>query len=210
MNHFAALKTAALPLAMVFAGCVPAALSVHDHPFQAASAASASVDSVTENPPEVLAKPTFIPQVPGVRNRVEAIPAAAKQDSRVLKGEPSSSAKGDPKVTTAQKTRSTGKVEYTNTSRFQKDVLDADLPVLVDFYADWCGPCRMLAPALDELARNARHAKVVKVDIDKNPQLAAKYRVRSIPTLMVFKGGSVVAQHTGPADQKTMEQLLDK
>jgi thioredoxin 1 len=209
VNKIAALKAAALPFVMVFAGCVPAALSVNDHAFQTASGAPASVDSLADRP-EARAKPVTNLQVPAPRNRVEATPAAAKETSRVFKTQSPSLVKGESNVTTARKTRSTGKVEHTNTGRFQQDVLEADLPVLVDFYADWCGPCRALAPALDELARNTPHAKVVKVDIDKNPQLAAKYRVNSIPTVMVFKDGSIVAQHTGLANQKTLEQLLDK
>ena len=101
-----------------------------------------------------------------------------------------------------------GKVEHVDSGSFQGNVLEADVPVLVDFYADWCGPCRMLAPALDKLARETPDARVVKVNIDKSPQLAAEYRVSSIPTVMVFKDGSVVARHTGMADRKTLQRLL--
>jgi thioredoxin 1 len=206
----AALKTAALPLVVVFAGCVPAALSVNDPVFRTGASPSASVDSLADKQVEVRAQPETNRQVPVTVNRVAATAASMKQAPPDTQKTSPSIAKGHPIVTVQPKTRSTGKVEYTSTSRFQEDVLESDLPVLVDFYADWCGPCRMLAPALDELARSRPEAKVVKVDIDKNPDLAAKYRVSSIPALMVFKDGSIVAQHTGLANQKTLEQMLDK
>jgi thioredoxin 1 len=101
-----------------------------------------------------------------------------------------------------------GKVEHIGTDTFQQHVLDADVPVLVDFYADWCGPCRTLSPVLDQVARETPTAKVVKVNIDHSPQLAAQYGVSSIPTLLVFKNGSAVAQHTGLADRRTVQRLL--
>ena len=112
-------------------------------------------------------------------------------------------------MTTTQKTAPVhGKVEHVGSDSFHQDVLNANVPVLVDFYADWCGPCRMLAPVLDQVARNTPNTKVVKVNIDKSPQLAQAYGVSSIPTVMVFKEGSVVAQHTGLADRGTLERLL--
>ena len=81
-------------------------------------------------------------------------------------------------------------------SSFQSDVLQAAEPVVVDFWAEWCGPCKMIAPALDEIATEmGGKVKIAKVNIDENPELAAQYGVRSIPTLMLFKGGE-------PADIK--------
>jgi thioredoxin 2 len=81
---------------------------------------------------------------------------------------------------------------------FQKTVLEADAPVLVDFYADWCAPCRMVAPFVDELAReNTGKLLVAKVDTDRAPEVAMKYGIRSIPTLIVFSGGQEVERSVG-------------
>jgi len=83
-------------------------------------------------------------------------------------------------------------------SNFEQEVLKADGPVLVDFWAEWCGPCRALGPSLDALAAEKGDAvKVVKVNIDENPNAPTKYGVRSIPTLLIFKNGEVVAQTVG-------------
>jgi thioredoxin 1 len=105
-------------------------------------------------------------------------------------------------------TKTYGSVLHVETDEFQEVVLETDAPVLVDFYADWCGPCRRLAPALEQLARQRPDAKIVKVDIDKSPELAARYRVESIPTVMVFKQGDVTARQTGLADRNTLKRLL--
>ena len=104
--------------------------------------------------------------------------------------------------------RSKGTVEEVDTSRFEDEVLGSDRPVLVDFYADWCGPCKQIAPVLDELAADSPDVKIVKVNIDASRKLAATYQVRTVPTLMVFKQGELVSHHRGLANRKTLEQLL--
>ena len=94
---------------------------------------------------------------------------------------------------------------------FDATVLNSAEPVLVDFWATWCGPCKMIAPALDELAGTyAGRAKVVKVDIDQNRQVAMKYHVRSIPTLLLFKAGHVQATQIGAVGKAQLAQMLDK
>ncbi len=94
---------------------------------------------------------------------------------------------------------------------FNQQVLESDVPVLVDFWAPWCGPCRMIAPALDQLATEyAGKAKVVKVDIDQNQATALKYHVRSIPMLLVFKNGQVQGTQVGAVGKPQLAQLIDK
>ncbi len=100
-------------------------------------------------------------------------------------------------------------IEITDIS-FKEDVLDADKPVLVDFWAEWCGPCRMIAPSVKDIAREYDgKLKVAKMDIDSNPTIPGRYGIRSIPTLMVFKGGEVVARIVGarPKDAIMAEVL---
>lgn len=88
-------------------------------------------------------------------------------------------------------------------STFEQEVLKSKEPVLVDFFAEWCGPCKAMAPALDQVAAEMKgKLKVVKVDVDQNPGIAQKYAIRAMPTLMVFKGGQVAAQHVGALVQK--------
>lgn len=99
-------------------------------------------------------------------------------------------------------------IEHVNGDSFQAEVLAAPTPVLVDFSAEWCGPCKKLAPVLQELAADTPDVKIVQVDIDESKQLAKTYRVRSVPTLILFKQGEPVSQHRGLADRGTLDALL--
>lgn len=95
-------------------------------------------------------------------------------------------------------------------ANFQSEVLNADIPVLVDFWAAWCGPCRAIAPIISELATEyAGKAKVGKVDVDTNPQTAMNYNVRSIPTLLFFVGGEIRDQMIGSANKREFQKKLD-
>ncbi len=93
--------------------------------------------------------------------------------------------------------RSVQKVEKVSTEDFQQVVLESDVPVIVNFYADWCGPCKTLSPLLDNLARERSDVRVVKVNIDHDRALQRQYKVRSVPTVIIFHEGNLVAQHTG-------------
>jgi thioredoxin 1 len=99
-------------------------------------------------------------------------------------------------------------IVYADEKTFRKEVLQSEVPVLVDFYADWCGPCRALGPVLEELARETPDAKIVKVNVDNSPQLAGQYGVSSIPNLIVFKDGRVASQQAGLASKQQLKALL--
>ncbi|MCR4268895.1 thioredoxin [Nitratireductor sp. ZSWI3] len=95
-------------------------------------------------------------------------------------------------------------------SNFQSDVLQAAEPVVVDFWAEWCGPCKMIAPALDEISRELDgKVKIAKLNIDENPEIAAQYGVRSIPTLMLFKNGEVADMKVGAAPKTALSAWIN-
>jgi thioredoxin 1 len=94
-------------------------------------------------------------------------------------------------------------------STFESEVLKAAGPVVVDFWAEWCGPCRMIAPALEEIAGSlGPKVKIVKLNVDENPQTAAKYGIQSIPTLMIFKDGQLASRQIGAAPKQKLEQWI--
>jgi thioredoxin 1 len=99
-------------------------------------------------------------------------------------------------------------VVHVDEKSFRAEVLQSKVPVLVDFYADWCGPCRILGPVLEELAQETPNAKIVKVDVDDNPKLAGRYGVSSIPNLLVFDDGRIVHQQAGLASKEQLKSLL--
>ncbi len=92
---------------------------------------------------------------------------------------------------------------------FEKEVLQSEVPVLVDFWASWCGPCRMLSPVVDQIAENAEGFKVGKVNVDEEDILAAKYDISSIPCLLVFKGGEAVKRSVGVIPKDAVLALLN-
>jgi len=100
-------------------------------------------------------------------------------------------------------------LEFSDSS-FDSDVLQSDQPVLVDFWATWCGPCRMIAPAVDSVATKfAGKAKVGKLDVDNNQQTAARFQVRGIPTLLLFKDGKVVDQVVGAVQENKLAEMIE-
>ena len=100
---------------------------------------------------------------------------------------------------------------FVNETDFAAKVEQSPIPVLVDFYADWCAPCRMIAPSIAELATEFEgRARVLKVNVEENPALAARFNIRSIPMLMIFKGGQPVQQIMGAVPKESLAQALEE
>jgi thioredoxin 1 len=103
-----------------------------------------------------------------------------------------------------------GKIVRVNGESFEKEVLHSELPVMADFYADWCGPCRMVAPIMEKLSKEYDgKVKFVKINTDENQELAMKYDIMSIPTLMVFKNGQIVQRFIGAAPEQYYRRLIE-
>ncbi|MGB0722005.1 MAG: thioredoxin TrxA [Gammaproteobacteria bacterium] len=102
------------------------------------------------------------------------------------------------------------RISHTSDATFQSDVLESDLPVLIDFWAEWCGPCKMIAPILDEIAGDYDgKVKIMKLNIDDNPSVPRQYGIRGIPTLMLYKGGEVEATKVGAMSKSQLTAFLD-
>lgn len=100
---------------------------------------------------------------------------------------------------------------YSNDNDFEQDVLNAKQPVLVDFYADWCPPCQMIAPSLEALAKEYQgKAKIIKINVDENPMLSLKYGIRNIPTLMTFRNGEMVERTAGAMPKSQLAAFIEK
>ncbi|MGW8257692.1 MAG: thioredoxin [Thermoguttaceae bacterium] len=106
--------------------------------------------------------------------------------------------------------KTTSKIEHVDQEDFNRLVLQSSEPVMVDFYAEWCGPCRALSPLLEEFARETPGAKIVKVNVDENQELAAQYGINSIPSLLVFNNSKLTGRHVGLADKAVLKELITR
>ena len=101
-------------------------------------------------------------------------------------------------------------IKYVSDASFEADVLKSDKPVLVDFWAEWCGPCKMIAPILDEVSKDyGDKLQIAKLNVDENQQVPAKFGIRGIPTLILFKNGAVAAQKVGALSKSQLTAFLD-
>jgi len=119
----------------------------------------------------------------------------------------STSPSGEKTMSATQTKRS---IEHADDATFGSTVLNSKIPVLVDFYADWCGPCRRLAPVLEDLATENPHVKIVKVNVDDSPNVASEYGVDSIPSLKLFRNGSIAGELVGLASKGELRALLSR
>ena len=102
-------------------------------------------------------------------------------------------------------------ITYSNDKSFEEDVINSNIPVVVDFWAEWCGPCKMLTPVLEELSKeNESKMNIFKVNVDENQQLAVKFGIRSIPTLLFFKGGEIQEQVVGLKSKSDLQASIDR
>ena len=101
-------------------------------------------------------------------------------------------------------------IKHTSDAGFEQDVLKSDVPVLVDYWAEWCGPCKMISPILDEVSRDYNgRVQIAKLNVDENQATAARYGVRGIPTLMLFRNGAMIASSVGALSKSQLTLFLD-
>ena len=219
-NHKASCHTVAvlavlLPATALFAGCGSANRSISGLASSPSAEEKAELAALSEQ--DTLPEQDALPEhdscvVPATYNQRQTthseVVVASVGEGAGRVGLTSLSQEAATVGMAALEPRLPGKVEHIGTNDFAQQVLESDVPVLVDFYADWCGPCRKLVPTLDRIAHQTPNAKVVKVNIDDSPQIAKRYGVRSIPTVMVFKGGTPVARHTGLTDERSLLDML--